>query len=299
MAAPAPDKKLVDKPADKAAVIRVVQGAEETPNQRLVRKHIPAWVISGAVHVALIVTLILVDRLMPKAAAQPPSNTEIAVVNDDSEKDQKQPDLTNPDIGLDSELPAAVQNDNVQDVNVDTKVVAPDAGIQDATSNVKQDIIPPAGIGDPSMNPGAVGDAGAVMAGAGGGSDGAVMNSGFNGRGNATKSKLLASGGGNSASEAAVARGLVWLAKQQRANGSWVYDGSSGGDTCAATGMGLLPFLAAGQTHKVSKDNKYNKNVEGGLKFLINNQKPDGSFNQSTGMYSHAIATVALCEALG
>jgi hypothetical protein len=109
----------------------------------------------------------------------------------------------------------------------------------------------------------------------------------------------LAQGGGNSRSEAAVALGLIWLSKQQKANGSWVYDGSSRGDTIASTGMGILPFLAAGQTHKVSKDNKYNRNVENGLKYLIGNQNKDGSFKTSSGMYSHAIATVALCEALG
>jgi hypothetical protein len=110
-------------------------------------------------------------------------------------------------------------------------------------------------------------------------------------------------GGGNSASEAAVARGLIWLAKQQKANGSWVFDGSNKNDMPAATGMALLPFLAAGQTHKVSKDNKYTKTVAGGLDFLIKTQAANGSFKNANGgtagMYAHAIATVALCEALG
>ena len=83
------------------------------------------------------------------------------------------------------------------------------------------------------------------ISGLGSGGDGLVANSGFLGRGAATKSKLLSSGGGNARSEAAVARGLAWLAKQQKANGAWIYDGSSRGDTIASTGMGLLPFLAA------------------------------------------------------
>jgi len=126
-----------------------------------------------------------------------------------------------------------------------------------------------------------------------------VANPGFNGRGQATKSRLVAAGGGNDASEAAVARGLIWLSKQQKANGAWIFDGGSANDPIAATGLGLLPFLAAGQTHKVSKDNKYNKTVDGGLKFLVNNQLPTGTFKNCSGMYSHAIATVALCEALG
>ena len=112
---------------------------------------------------------------------------------------------------------------------------------------------------------------------------------------------MLNSGGGNKASEAAVARGLVWLAKQQKASGYWQYDGSSRNDTIAATGMAMLPFLAAGQTHKsaVKGEISYKLNVEAGLKFLLSMQLPNGHFKNSSGMYSHAIATIALCELLG
>jgi hypothetical protein len=77
-----------------------------------------------------------------------------------------------------------------------------------------------------------------------------------------------------------------------------VYDGQNRGDTAAATGMALLPFLAAGQTHKPAKDNKYKKTVEAGLRYLIAIQKPTGQFT-GAGMYSQAIATCAVCEALG
>ena len=77
-----------------------------------------------------------------------------------------------------------------------------------------------------------------------------------------------------------------------------MYDGTSRADTVSATGMALLPFLAAGQTHKVSRDNKYNKTVEAGLKYLISQQQPSGRF-KGAGMYSQAIATVAMCEAFG
>ena len=69
------------------------------------------------------------------------------------------------------------------------------------------------------------------------------------GRSGATKDKLLKAGGGNTESEAAVARGLAWLARKQLKDGSWEFDGVSK-DKVAATGMALLPFLAAGETHK-------------------------------------------------
>ncbi|OWK36020.1 hypothetical protein FRUB_08583 [Fimbriiglobus ruber] len=278
----------------------MVQGAEETSHQRLVRKHIPAWVISGAVHVALIATLILVDRLVPKVVVGDDVRHRDRRRPDDIEKEQVPVDLTEQDLGLIPELPPAVESEKLGKNNIDNPNLDTDPGVLIAPGAVERDVMPPPGIGTPSLTPGADGDnKGLAVPGAGTGASGVMANPSLLGRSGETKSRLLRDNGGSPESEAAVARGLIWLAKQQRANGSWVYDGSSGGDTCAATGMGLLPFLAAGQTHKVSKDNKYNKNVEGGLKFLINNQKPDGSFNQSTGMYSHAIATVALCEALG
>jgi hypothetical protein len=73
----------------------------------------------------------------------------------------------------------------------------------------------------------------------------------------------------------------------------------------AGTAFGLLPFLAAGQTHKapvVSKDKKaplkdYHKSVDGGLKFLISKQSKDGSF--AVDMYAHCLAAIAMCEAYG
>src|SRR5262245_52350686 len=79
------------------------------------------------------------------------------------------------------------------------------------------------------------------------------------------REKLLKAGGGNTASEATVARGLAWLAAQQQKDGSWKYDGSSK-DQIAATGMVLLPFLAAGEAP--SGDTKYAKTVKAGLDWL-------------------------------
>jgi hypothetical protein len=67
----------------------------------------------------------------------------------------------------------------------------------------------------------------------------------------------------------------------------------------AATGLVLLAMLGAGHTHK---GGKYQKQVEQGLGYLGNRMKVQenrsGSFNEEGGtMYSHGIATQALCEA--
>jgi|SRR5262245_19821960 len=106
--------------------------------------------------------------------------------------------------------------------------------------------------------------------------------------------QLLKERGGNAESEAAVARGLAWIAKQQQKEGSWVFDGSSK-DHIAATGMALLPFIAAGETHKTGM--KYKKVASDGVEWLTGKLNDDGSFSGTTNAYAHAIATIALCDA--
>jgi hypothetical protein len=145
----------------------------------------------------------------------------------------------------------------------------------------------------------------AVVAGA------IAQEAGF-GRSAIEKDKLLKTYGGNPQSEAAVARGLAWLAKQQKDDGHWEFDGSSR-DKVAATGMALLPFLAAGEAHKEAK--KYQKTVAAGVAWLMRQDKseqlPQTDRERFTdkpktvrgfgtnNMYAHALATIALCEAAG
>jgi hypothetical protein len=134
----------------------------------------------------------------------------------------------------------------------------------------------------------------------------------FSGRQGAAKAKLVRREGGSVESEKAVERGLDWLTRHQRPDGSWGLNhrGQCKGRGCpadkcvesdtAATGLALLPLLGAGQVH-VEKG-RYQKNVDTGLKWLLQKQKPDGDLFVGGGnshMYSHAIATMALCEAYG
>jgi len=282
------------------AVIRRVRGAEESAGQRLARKHLPAWVASGAFHVLLVVAMIAADKAMARPPVAAPSLAELTVVPQAEEKEVTV-DLTNPDVGLDPEILPATDAAKVDDVNVATDVQSPDAGVPDAASTERKDYNPLAGVGM-TADAGATGAAGPTLTGAGGGGEGTVASEGFRGRGAATRSAMVATGGGNTASEVAVAKGVLWLVKQQRPNGSWAFDGTNKGDTVGATGMALLPLLAAGQTHKsTAKDNKYRANVDAGVKFLTSNQQANGSFKNAstTYMYSHAIVTVALCELLG
>ncbi|HZZ81313.1 MAG TPA: prenyltransferase/squalene oxidase repeat-containing protein [Gemmataceae bacterium] len=134
----------------------------------------------------------------------------------------------------------------------------------------------------------------------------------FYGRSGATREYALRSGGGTDASEAAVARGLKWLVRQQMSDGRWMLnspnlpdkDRGTESNDIAGTALGLLPFLAAGKTHlpssktKNKAPNEYDKVVDKGLKFLIRSQdKQSGYFGSS--MYAHGLATIAMCEAYG
>lgn len=121
-----------------------------------------------------------------------------------------------------------------------------------------------------------------------------------------------ASRGGSAGSEKAVERGLEFLARMQLPDGRWSLhafrpeqrtpDAAAGtiqADT-AATGLALLSYLGAGYTHR---DGKYRDNVRAGLDFLTRSQKADGDLfaggDPYAWLYSHGIASIALCEAYG
>jgi hypothetical protein len=141
---------------------------------------------------------------------------------------------------------------------------------------------------------------------------GTFYGHGLEGRGKG-KGQLLRAGGGNEASELAVAKALKWLAEHQMPNGGWNFNhtlapsckgqcrnpGTETEAWNAATGLALLPFLGAGQTHK---EGKYKQTVARGLMFLVSRMQrsPQGGSLYEGGrgrMYSHGICAIALCEA--
>ncbi len=133
---------------------------------------------------------------------------------------------------------------------------------------------------------------------------------GLEGRELSARARLAASQGGSKASEIAVERGLKWILAHQRDDGSWHFfhdDGQCNGQcqnqgkqesTTAATGLALMSFLGAGYTHRTGP---YQDAVQKGLDYLRRKMRVSrngGSLIQGEpGMYSHAIATIALSEA--
>jgi len=112
----------------------------------------------------------------------------------------------------------------------------------------------------------------------------------------ARKSKLLQSGGGTAESEAAVTRGLEWLASKQQRDGSWSFefDGLSK-DQVAATGLALLPFFSAREGPGYGF--KYRDLIKRGMNWLVTRQSASGVFDGETSMFSHTVASMVLCKA--
>ncbi|HUS37851.1 MAG TPA: prenyltransferase/squalene oxidase repeat-containing protein, partial [Pirellulales bacterium] len=126
------------------------------------------------------------------------------------------------------------------------------------------------------------------------------------------RAEIVRQEGGTTMTEAAVARGLRWMALHQNSNGSWSLNQFNSAGECGGrcsghsglqsdpggTALALLPFLGGGQTHLVGK---YQPEVSAGLKYLLSIQKKDGDLRGNSGgnagMYAHGQAAIVLCEA--
>ncbi len=123
------------------------------------------------------------------------------------------------------------------------------------------------------------------------------------------RAEVVTKEGGTTLTEAAVARGLRWLAQHQNEDGSWSLNSFHRAAGCNCSGQGsfgkhpgtalaMLPFLGAGQTHLAGK---YQGNVAKGLRWMLQNQRENGDLagasHSNDHMYTHGQATIVLCEA--
>ena len=131
----------------------------------------------------------------------------------------------------------------------------------------------------------------------------------YEGRSEEARQTLLLDGGGDETTEAAVLRGLHWLARQQYRAGYWSlrrgpsntsYDATLVDNWVAATGMALLAFQGYGVT---CERGKFQDNVVRGWSWLLMQQDDEGCFYRSTGVethnhpfYTQGICTIAICE---
>ncbi len=140
--------------------------------------------------------------------------------------------------------------------------------------------------------------------GIGGGAGGS-----FGGRGGHRNLRAM---GGGKRTEGAVDLALEWLKNHQHPNGTWDADGfeeqcklnrcggaGEAGQDRAVTGLSILAFLGAGETHK---HGRYKKTVREGLKYLKQIQDSEGCFGPRDSddfLLQHAICTLAMSEAYG
>lgn len=123
--------------------------------------------------------------------------------------------------------------------------------------------------------------------------------------------------GGGPDTEDAVLGALKWLMDHQAPDGRWEaagwsarckeggcsgpgWNAGSGAHDVGVTALSLLAYLGNGQTHRYAKPSRFRPVVKDGLRWLRKQQQQDGAVGDAArdeGIYGHAIATMALCEA--
>ncbi len=277
-----------------------------------IEKGAPPWFLSTIGHViALLVFALLFTAVPPE---RPPIRIECALVIEEEEIEEEK-EIFAEEIGVQTEIET--------EVSVETKE-------PEATEMAEEDTP----VEEPMLEPEAppVAETSTQVAN----QKEAPPGARFDGRNPGGRKGLLGKYGGTKATEDAVELGLKWLARQQSKargvnKGSWSLSGpySGGLEGCenrvAATAMALLAFQGAGYTQhppkftdedRESKESyerkkkeikdvgKYRRVVADGWNWLLKQQGSNGQFFPMDGMYNHpfythAQATIALCELYG
>ena len=293
-------------PANAAATAAVAgqeteseQATEDRPKKSGFWSAAPSWLISTLVHVAAIIGL--------AAWNIEPIKKEINLLLNIGEQAGNESDALE-EFSMDNAT-ADMQSDNTEDSPTDVPTVEPtavDAKVEVDMSSLVADA--------PEVSISGLSEALAPASGIAAQSN-AAMRAGLNSRSSETKRDLLKKFGGTTETERAVSMALKWLAQHQNPQtGAWTWSHSlvcsgqcdrPGNKTAClngATGMALMCFLGAGQTHM---EGEYKETVFKGLSFLIQSMKVQGGYGawwsggSGDDMYGHGIAAIAMCEAYG
>jgi hypothetical protein len=275
---------LQPRPANEVPNVRDDVDDEETVDEiAVILRHAPAWLVSTVFHMLLLVVLGLLAVSAKSIATDP----EIELGGAEEEQS----------FGTQMEDPSILEGDSSHIEGVgDEQMITPTD-----LPPVDDPLAAPIEIGDLKIGPGAGPAQGPATI------EGAPVGMALKGRQIGSRNVLLGKYGGTTVTEAAVANGLAWVAKQQRADGLWSLtgpfgDGSRNGEnTVAATAMALLAFQGHGDTHR---DGQYAKTVAKGWNALLKLQKKDGLFSGTMSsknelLYAHAQASIAACELFG
>jgi hypothetical protein len=248
-------------------------------------REISSWLTSLAMHLWVILFLAIWSLDLPA-----PTRTLLSLNSSEDETEFNEEPL-DADVAafelVDSAEPMeAIPDELVVDVPLEAIAPAPTA------------VASPVALGEPIDFLGSIGGTGSA--------DGGTLE----GRRGGMRGELVHRGGGSAASEKAVARALEWLARHQHRDGSWSFDHRSGEcqgqcdqpgslqtSLMGATGLALLPYLGAGNTHRDGNHRAIVKRGIAALAEMMQVTPNGGSFYDGGQMYSHGIATMALCEA--
>lgn len=275
----------------------------------------PAWMVSTVVHMVIFLIMALVLGSIPtgnqKSGAPEFAAADTAIepemILEDFELGEKQYDPSKLDADtliITEAQPVAQEEEKNDDSEIFEKKGGGTESTDDSNLGGMSLDIAAGGLGPKVKGEGGISGGGGTGNKAGKGGAG----SGFGGRGAGSRKGQ----GGTEATERAVGAALNWIARHQNKDGSWNTEHNtalcnrvkcSGGGSSKAnvggTALGLLPFLAAGQTHQTK--GPYQQNIIGGISYLISRQKPNGALASDSQheMYEHGLATIALCEAYG
>ena len=240
---------------------------------KALHKNVMEWLAgptgSVTIHVALILALLF---LVDLSIREKDSEIEVKVVEIDQQKLDELMEIKPPE-----ELPEMV--DTVTPPDVDVDMTPPE--IEDFSAAPVMDEVTDLVIASDAISP-------IIMKNL---APGNMAN-----RSGAGRAASIAAFGGKwgQYAEAAVLRALEWLRINQNPNGSW---GTH--DKEAMTGLGILTFLAHGET---TASEKYGPTVERAIRFLVARQNEKGEFcktDTTAGTYSQAICVYAISEAYG
>ncbi|WP_145058411.1 prenyltransferase/squalene oxidase repeat-containing protein [Adhaeretor mobilis] len=293
---------MSSKPAGKATKkkLRVEDQVDLDENEPLLSQitgGMPSWLASLMLHLAAILALALwtlpLTSREPTALSSAEVDTEIVELNEEildiefqtEDTDLEETSELDVEVDLDTEIEIESLESSeamtFEDTSLDLVDFSADIGMMEAT---------------PSSGSG-------------------MGVEGLSGRSAAGRRRMVRKAGGSRESEQAVDAALLWLARHQLPDGSWSFDhryGECNGQCshpgekaklrAGATGLALLPFLGAGNTHR---EGKYHDIVERGGAALVQMLKmtPDGAtvidkdVKGGPWMYSHGIASMALSEA--
>ena len=294
---PAATKPAAAK-AQPAAIVVADKDSDDRgrPPLAALLKQTPAWAVSVLVHVIALLAMALF------VTPPPEKPVAVAIVSSASESDEPVAEFTDE---LPTEMP---QPDPVatEEPVPDQPVVVDPGVISDANDATAAPL---------AVDTSAFGDISAPASNLLGSVTGVVGGKNFGGLGKrGNPGQAAKAGGGGPHTEDAVDRALKWLIEHQLPDGGWSFelkqcskcdcDSFCGKNydknRCAATALGLLPFLGRGYTHK---DGPYKEQVSRGLKFLCDltmqgNGRAVLRHAERAG-YSQGAAGIALAEAYG